>query len=78
LKNTINLFMWGYQPHYRFEIHDRARTVLELIAPDESMRSGPAFELQKPQMDTRFAWSLKTATGILRCTSVNNRDVHYS
>src|SRR4051812_19250813 len=33
LKNTINLFMWGYQPHYRFEIQHRARTVLELIAP---------------------------------------------
>ena len=33
LKNTINLFMWGYQPHFRFAILNRARTVLELIAP---------------------------------------------
>ena len=34
LKNTITLFMWGYQLHYRFEIQHRARTVLELIAPN--------------------------------------------
>lgn len=32
-KAIINLFMWGYQPHYRFEIQHRSRTVLELIAP---------------------------------------------
>lgn len=33
MRDTIQLFMWGYQPHYRFEIKRRAKTVLELIAP---------------------------------------------
>lgn len=33
MSKTINLFMWPYQPHFRFEIQYRARRVLELIAP---------------------------------------------
>lgn len=37
MKDSINLFMWGYQSHYRYEIQRRAKKVLELIAPGLSV-----------------------------------------
>lgn len=33
MRNTITLFMWGYQPHFRFEVEHKARQVLQTVAP---------------------------------------------
>jgi hypothetical protein len=33
MRNTISLFMWGYQPHFRLSMQRRAREVLRLLGP---------------------------------------------
>lgn len=33
MRKVIELFMWGYQPHFRSQMEHRARDVLEMIAP---------------------------------------------
>src|SRR6266849_4354644 len=33
MRNTITLFMWGYQPHFRINLRIRAEKVLQAVAP---------------------------------------------
>jgi hypothetical protein len=39
MKNTINLFMWAYQPHFRLAMIRRARNVLKLAGADLEPRA---------------------------------------
>ncbi len=34
MTQTINLFMWGYQPHFRFSLEYRAKRVFQLLGAD--------------------------------------------
>jgi hypothetical protein len=39
MKNTISLFMWGYQPHFRAFMRSRARDVLRLIGAESEPKA---------------------------------------